>query len=300
MSRILLIGKDGQLGAELGPVLKPLGDVAKVGRSSVDLTVRQAIRTYEPQIIINAAAYTAVDKAESEPNLAEAINSIAPGVMAEEAQRSQATLIHVSTDYVFDGTKNTPYTETDPTNPLGVYGKTKLQGEQAVQSVCDRHFILRTAWVYGVGGTGNFVKTMLRVGAAREELRVVVDQVGAPTWTGDLAQAIAQLTTQIMEAPDRAALLSGVYHYTNSGAISWYDFAESIFDEAASLGFPLAVQRVVPITTAEYPTAAARPAYSVLSSRKIQSILGAPPPHWRRGLRVMLQAFHAQMLQSIS
>lgn len=304
MSRILLIGKDGQLGQELTSILRPMDEVAMVGRDTVDLTVpeqiRQAIRSYAPQVIINAAAYTAVDRAESEAELAEAINSIAPGVMAEEAQRSHATLIHVSTDYVFDGTKNMPYTETDATNPIGVYGQTKLKGEQAIQATCDRHLILRTAWVYGMGGKGNFVKTMLRVGAEREELRVVVDQVGTPTWTGDLAQAIATLATQILDDSTLAASWSGVYHYTNSGAISWYDFAESIFDEAAMLGFPLAVQRVIPITTAEYPTAATRPAYSVLSSRKIQSVLGSPPPYWRKGLRTMLKGLHAQMLQPVS
>lgn len=303
MSQILLIGKDGQLGHELESALNPFGDVAMVGRETVDLTapdqIRQAIRHYAPQVIINAAAYTAVDRAESEVELAEAINGVAPGVMAEEAQRSQATLIHVSTDYVFDGTQNTPYTETDATNPIGVYGQTKLKGEQAIQSACDRHFILRTAWVYGVGGKGNFVKTMLRVGAEREELRVVVDQVGSPTWTGDLAQAIAQLTAKVLHDPSSTESLSGIYHYSNSGAISWYDFAESIFDEAAAMGFPLAVQRVVPITTAEYPTPATRPAYSVLSNRKVQSVLGAPPPYWRKGLRSMLQALHAQMLQPV-
>lgn len=303
MSRILLIGKDGQLGYELDTVLQPLGDLVTVGRNTMDLTVpdqiRHAIRTYEPQVIVNAAAYTAVDKAEHEPELAEAINSVAPKVMAEEAQQLQATLIHVSTDYVFDGTQNTPYTETDPTNPMGVYGQTKLKGEQAIQAVCDRHFILRTAWVYGVGGKGNFVKTMLRLGAEREELRVVVDQVGTPTCTGDLAQAIAQLTDKVLN--DSAAdSLSGLYHYTNSGAISWYDFAESIFDEASTLGFPLTVQRVVPITTAEYPTAATRPAYSVLSTRKIQSILGDPPPYWRNGLRQVLKTLRTRMLQPIS
>lgn len=304
MSRILLIGKDGQLGWDLIEILQPIGELMAVGRDTVDLTapeqVRYAIRSYQPQVIINAAAYTAVDKAESEPDLAEMINAVTPGVMAEEAQRLQATLIHVSTDYVFDGAKNTPYTETDAINPIGVYGQTKLRGEQAVQAACDRHLILRTAWVYGVGGKGNFVKTMLRLGAEREELRVVMDQVGTPTWTGDLAQAIAQLTSKILNDSAVIESLSGIYHYTNSGAISWYDFAESIFDEASTLGFPLAVQRVVPITTAEYPTAATRPAYSVLSTRKIQSVLGSPPPYWRAGLRKMLKALYSKMLQPVS
>lgn len=303
MSRILLLGKDGQLGQELQNDLLHLGEFIAVGRDTVDLAapeqIRHAIRDFEPHVIVNAAAYTAVDKAESEPERANAINGIAPTVMAEEAQRLKATLIHISTDYVFDGAKNTPYLETDVPNPVGIYGQTKLHGEQGVQEACDRHFILRTAWVYGVGGRGNFVKTMLRFGAERQELRVVMDQVGTPTWTGDLSQAIAQLTTKVLADAIAADSLSGVYHYTNSGAISWYDFAEAIFDEAAAIGFPLAVERVIPITTAEYPTAAARPAYSVLSTRKIQSVLGEPPPYWRKGLRQMLKSLYAKTLQPV-
>lgn len=303
MSRILLLGKDGQLGHELYNDLSGLGELMAAGRDTVDLAapeqIRHAIRNFKPHVIVNSAAYTAVDKAESEPDRANAINGIAPTVMAEEAQRLKATLIHVSTDYVFDGAKNTPYLETDHPNPMGVYGQTKLKGEQGVQASCDRHFILRTAWVYGVGGKGNFVKTMLRIGAERQELRVVVDQVGTPTWTGDLSQAIAQLTRKVLRDPIAVDSLSGVYHYTNSGAISWYDFAEAIFDEAAAIGFPRAVERIVPITTAEYPTAAARPAYSVLSTRKIQSVLGDLPPYWRKGLRQMLKSLYAKTLQPV-
>jgi dTDP-4-dehydrorhamnose reductase len=295
MSRILLIGRDGQLGAELYPHLTPLGEVTRMGRDQVDLTVpdqlRQAIRQVTPQVIVNAAAYTAVDRAESEPDLAKAINATAPTVMAEEAQKLNATLIHVSTDYVFDGTQNRPYLETDAPHPMGVYGQSKLLGEQGIQAVDNRHIILRTAWVYGVGGKSNFVKTMLRLGATREDLRVVVDQVGSPTWTGDLARAIAHLTALTLEGASAFTKPAGLYHYANSGAISWYDFAVAIFEEAAALGFPLTVQRVVPISTAEYPTTTARPAYSVLSTKKIQDTLGEIPPHWRQSLRSMLKAW---------
>ena len=207
---------------------------------------------------------------------------MAPGILAEECEKLGATLIHISTDYVFDGTKSSPYLETDPTNPLGVYGRSKLIGEEAIRQGSERYFIIRTAWVYGNGGKGNFVKTMLRLGKDREELRVVYDQVGSPTWTGDLAAAIVQMIPQAQ--PEKF----GTYQYTNSGVCSWYDFAIAIFEEAKQLGFPLKVQRVVPITTPEYPTPAKRPAYSVLSPAKLSALLGNYPPHWRQGLRQML------------
>ncbi|MEA5518323.1 dTDP-4-dehydrorhamnose reductase [Limnoraphis robusta] len=286
MRQILLIGKDGQLGQELQPFLAPLGEVKSFGRESLDLANPEAIAKivadHKPDLIINAAAYTAVDKAESERELAIAINGTAPGILAKEAQQIGATLIHVSTDYVFDGTQSHPYLETDQTQPLGGYGQSKLAGEQAILKTEANAAIIRTAWVYGVGGKGNFVKTMLRLGAEREELRVVCDQVGSPTWTGDLAVAIAQLSEKINSET------TGIYHYTNSGVTSWYDFAVAIFEEAKHLGFPLKIQRVVPISTAEYPTPARRPAYSVLNTQKISAILGTYPPHWRQSLRKML------------
>jgi dTDP-4-dehydrorhamnose reductase len=289
--RILLIGKNGQLGHELLPVLTALGEVKAVGREALDLensdAIRQIIRDVCPTTIINAAAYTAVDRAESDLERAIAINGTAPTVMAEVAQELGSALIHVSTDYVFDGKKNTPYLEEDSTQPVNAYGQSKLLGEQGVQQVCDRHVILRTAWVYGKGGKGNFVKTMLRLGAEREELRVVVDQVGCPTWTGDLAQAIAQFAFQLR--PDSITPATGIYHYTNSGAISWYDFAVAIFEEATLLGLPLKIQRVIPIFSAEYPTPTARPAYSVLSGKKTSAFLSSPAPHWRQSLRQMLK-----------
>jgi len=292
MRRILLTGCTGQLGQELQRTLAPLGEVIGVDRSTVDLsqetTIRQRLVEVKPDVVVNAAAYTAVDKAETETELAQAINATAPKVMAEEAQQLGAALIHVSTDYVFDGGKNTPYTEDDVTNPLGVYGRTKLEGEEGIRQTCTNHLILRTAWVYGSFGKVNFVKTMLRLFAEREEVRVVADQVGSPTWAADLAQAIATLLSQPSQEPGQLSIPTGTYHYTNSGVASWYDFAVAIFEEAKPLGFPLKVQKIVPIATADYPTPAKRPAYSVLSGKKITAALGSHPPHWRQALRQML------------
>jgi dTDP-4-dehydrorhamnose reductase len=284
--KILLTGSGGQLAQELQPILLSLGEVIAVDRTRLDLSkpesICQVMAEIQPDLVVNSGAYTAVDKAESEPELAYAVNGIAPGIFAEECEKLAATLIHMSTDYVFDGSQGSPYLETDATNPLGTYGKSKLMGEEAIKKTGNRHIIIRTSWVYGNGGRGNFVKTMLRLGKEREEIRVVADQIGSPTWTGDLAAAIAQIIPQIKTE------IFGTYQYTNSGVCSWYDFAIAIFEEAAKLGFPLKVQRVVPITTAEYPTPAKRPAFSVLSSVKISAILGTYPPHWRQGLRQML------------
>ena len=290
MRRILVTGINGQLGQELQKTLAPIGEVIGVGRERLDLAqpdaIRQVINEVKPDVLINAAAYTAVDKAESEIELAEAINGIAPKIMAEECQKLRIPLIHVSTDYVFDGSQSQPYRETDTTKPINSYGKSKLSGEIAVQKACQNYIILRTAWVYGVGGKANFVKTMLRLGGEREEIRVVADQIGSPTCTADLAGAITQLIPQLK--PE----ISGIYNYTNSGVASWYDFAVAIFEEAKNLGRDLKIQRVIPITTAEYPTPASRPAYSVLSSGKISALLGNYPPHWRQGLRKMLAEFY--------
>ena len=283
---ILLIGSNGQLGKELQKILPSYGNLISVERPTVDLaqpdTLRNVIRSNQPQIIINAAAYTAVDKAESEPELASAINAIAPLIIAQESQNLGAFLIHISTDYVFDGNGCSPYQETDATNPLSIYGKTKLAGEEAIRQTCDHHLILRTAWVYGTFGKSNFVKTILRLGAERQEIRVVADQIGSPTWAQDIATVIAQMIPQL--TPE----VSGTYHYTNSGVASWYDFAVAIFEEAQQLNFPLKVENIVPITTAEYPTPARRPAYSVLACGKISTTIGTYPPHWRQRLRQML------------
>ncbi|MEG4997647.1 dTDP-4-dehydrorhamnose reductase [Microcoleus sp. B4-D4] len=284
--KILLAGGSGQLAQELQSILLSSGEVIAVDRTRVDLsqpeTIRQAMAEIQPNLVINSGAYTAVDKAESEPELAQTVNGIAPGIFAEECEKLGATLIHFSTDYVFDGSSGSAYLETDSTNPLGTYGKSKLAGEEAIRQAGNRHIIIRTAWVYGNGGKGNFVKTMLRLGKEREEIRVVADQIGSPTWTGDLAAATAQII------PNLGPETFGTYHYTNSGVCSWYDFAIAIFEEAEKLGFPLKIKRVIPITTAEYPTPAKRPAFSVLSTVKISALLGVHPPHWRQGLRQML------------
>lgn len=292
MKRILLTGIDGQLGKELQRLLAPIGEVIGVGRQAMDLaqpdSIRQVIREVKPDLIVNAAAYTAVDQAQTETELAQAINGVAPTIMAAELECTGGVLIHVSTDYVFDGHKNTPYLEDDTPNPLSVYGQSKLAGEAGIGQVSTRYMILRTAWVYGTYGKSNFVKTMLRLGAEREEIRVVADQVGSPTWTYDLASAISTLGEKVASDSTQLSSLTGLYHFTNSGMSSWYDFAVAIFEEAQQLGFPLKVQRVVPITTSDYPTPAQRPAYSVLSTSKISAVLGNHPPHWRRGLRQML------------
>ncbi|MBE9185927.1 dTDP-4-dehydrorhamnose reductase, partial [Microcoleus sp. LEGE 07076] len=279
--KILLAGGSGQLAQELQAILLSSGEVIAVDRTRVDLsqpeTIRQAMAEIQPDLVINSGAYTAVDKAESEPELARAVNGIAPGIFAEECEKLGASLIHFSTDYVFDGSSGSAYLETDSTNPLGTYGKSKLAGEEAIRQAGSRHIIIRTAWVYGNGGKGNFVKTMLRLGKEREEIRVVADQIGSPTWTGDLAAATSQIIPLL--GPETF----GTYQYTNSGVCSWYDFAIAIFEEAEKLGFPLKIKRVIPITTAEYPTPAKRPAFSVLSTVKISALLGTYPPHWRQG-----------------
>ncbi|MEG5043883.1 dTDP-4-dehydrorhamnose reductase [Microcoleus sp. B4-C1] len=284
--KILLAGGSGQLAQELQPILLSSGEVIVIDRTRLDLSqpesIRQAMAEIKPDLVINSGAYTAVDKAESEPELAYAVNAIAPGIFAEECEKQGASLIHFSTDYVFDGSHGSAYLETDSTNPLGTYGKSKLAGEAAILKSGNRHIIIRTAWVYGNGGKGNFVKTMLRLGKEREEIRVVADQIGSPTWTRDLGAATSQIIPLL--GPETF----GTYQYTNSGVCSWYDFAIAIFEEAAQLGFPLKVQRVIPITTAEYPTPAKRPAFSVLSTVKISALLGTYPPHWRQGLRQML------------
>ena len=288
MTRILVTGANGQLGAEILAQLTPIETITAIGttRDRLDLadpdSIRHAIVELEPDIILSSGAYTAVDRAESEPELAHAINAITPGLLAEATAQRGAKLIHLSTDYVFDGQKGSPYLETDPTGAIGVYGQTKLDGERAILAADPTAAIVRTAWVYGVGGTGNFVKTMLRLGKEREELRVVADQIGSPSWTGDIATAIVDLALNHSNA-------SGVFQFTNSGVASWYDFAVAIFEEAAALGFPLAVQRVIPITTADYPTPAKRPAYSVLAGGKLATLRGTIAPHWRDGLRSMLK-----------
>lgn len=284
MRSILLLGCEGQLGKELQILLAASHPkLIALSRNDLDLSntveLQKCLAEIKPAVIFNCAAYTAVDKAESEPDLAHKINAKVPEILAQFAAQNSAFLIHISTDYVFDGTQSSPDSETAVTNPLNVYGATKLAGEQAIQQETENHLILRTSWVYGNYGKGNFVKTMLRLGQEREEIRIVCDQIGSPTWTGDLATFIARLPQG----------LRGIYHYSNSGVASWYDFAIAIFEEARALGFPLKVQRVIPIPTSQYPTPAKRPSYSVLCCDKLIAQLEQHPPHWRESLRKMLQ-----------
>jgi dTDP-4-dehydrorhamnose reductase len=287
MKQILLIGSSGQVGRELQQTL-PSETLVSVARDALDLSqpdrIRQLILEIHPHVIINAAAYTAVDKAETEIELAYAINAIAPAIMAEAANHIGAALIHISTDYVFNGRKGTFYQEDDDPNPLNVYGASKLAGEENIRQGCDRHLILRTSWVYGVQGKSNFVKTMLRVGADRQEVRVVADQVGTPT----SARSIADVITQLIPSLETSEA-TGTYHFTQSGVASWYDFAVAIFEEARRLNFPLEVERVIPIATADYPTLAQRPLYSVLSTQKLSAWMATSFPHWRQELRQMLR-----------
>jgi dTDP-4-dehydrorhamnose reductase len=290
-SRILIFGRIGQVGWELRHKLACLGQVSSVEYPEVDFTnpdsIRSAVRAVEPAVIVNAAAYTAVDKAESELQLATAINATGPGVLAEEAKRLGGLLVHYSTDYVFDGSKRTPWFETDAPNPLNVYGRTKLAGDQAIQaSGCD-HLIFRTSWVYGARGN-NFLLTMLRLGKERSELRIVDDQIGSPTSSECIAQATSNVLAQVL-SPGGAGLQgrSGIYNLTSSGETSWFGFTKVILAEAAvRFGSPL--PNLVPILTADYPTPAKRPANSRLSCQRLEQTFGVTLPHWEHALSLVL------------
>ena len=275
--KILLLGKNGQVGWELQRTLAPLGNVIALDQEELDLVrvgdIRRTVQEIKPDIIVNAAAYTSVDKAESEPDLAMAINRDAPGVLAEEAKKLGALLVHYSTDYVFDGTKDTPYTEEDKPNPLNVYGKTKLAGEQAIQAVDGNHLIFRTSWVYGTRGQ-NFFLTMLRLAREREEIRVVDDQIGAPTWCRMIAESTALILAQGINREEGFSGYfeerKGIYHMTARGQTSWYGFAEKIFEAVPDPERKL--KRLVAVKTEEYPTVAQRPRRSVLSNIKLFQI----------------------------
>jgi dTDP-4-dehydrorhamnose reductase len=299
---ILLIGTNGQVGRELNSRLPRIAEVTPLDRQRLDLTqpeeIRRAIRALHPAFIVNAAAYTTVDKAESEESLARAINAEAPAVMAEEAKKIGASLIHFSTDYVFDGSKISPYVEDDPPNPQNVYGRTKLEGERAIQASGAAHLIFRTAWVYATEGR-NFLLTILRLATQREELRIVRDQIGAPTLSSEIAAATTNILAQVRDNERRSfslADLSGIYHMTAGGETSWYDFATSILEEAAASSaaspwfaaatssLPLIARRVIPIATKEYPTPARRPAYSVLSNARLNRTFSLQLPDWRKQL----------------
>ncbi|KMY86504.1 dTDP-4-dehydrorhamnose reductase [Candidatus Paraburkholderia calva] len=289
---ILLTGVSGQVGFELARSLQGLGNVVAVERGRLDLgdidQVRQVVRDVKPSWIVNPAAYTAVDRAESDVDDAMRANGEAPGLLAEEAKRLGALLVHYSTDYVFDGMKNGAYVEADATGPQNVYGKSKLAGEQAIAaSGCD-HLIFRTSWVYGARGR-NFLLTMLRLGAKRDEMSVVADQYGAPTWATTIATLTSGVLTQSAALHGDAArewrrARSGVYHLTASGATSWHGFAEAIFDMAGGDRKPV----VKPISMASYPTPAQRPGNSRMSNDKLATTFGLRAPDWREALRLCL------------
>jgi dTDP-4-dehydrorhamnose reductase len=286
--KILVTGKNGQLGWELARTLMTLGDITVVGRGQMDMSspdsVRGVVRAVRPDIIVNAAAYTAVDKAESEKDLAMEVNASAPGVLAEEAKKTGALLIHYSTDYVFDGGKTAgPYTEDDDVNPISQYGITKLEGERAVMASGARYLIFRSSWVYG-GRGHNFLLTMLRLARDRSEIKVVDDQTGSPTWCRAMAEATAQVTAMVTgrggAVYDGAR---GIYNMTCGGEVTWRGFASAILEKTDSTA------KAIPITTADYPTPARRPAYSVLSTQKLEKTFGVAMPHWERALDLCIE-----------
>jgi dTDP-4-dehydrorhamnose reductase len=297
--KILLIGRNGQVGAELDASLPQLGQVVSLDRQQLDLTdpaqIRRTVEKVRPSIIVNAAAYTAVDQAESDGLAARAINADAPATIAQEAKRVGAGVVHYSTDYVFDGLKTFPYTEDDRPDPTSVYGKTKLAGEEAIREAGVPHLIFRTSWVYGTRGR-NFLLSILRLASQREQLRIVNDQIGAPTWCREIARA----TTLILKSQSRGGMegpwseeVSGTYHMTAAGVTTWFGFAQAILEEtspglqwmdSATNGKPLICRSIQPITTKEYPTPATRPAYSVLSNSRLAQTFGVQLPDWRAQL----------------
>ena len=294
--KILVTGINGQVGHELARRLQHLGHVIALDRNQMDLTnadqMRQVIRRERPQLIVNPAAYTAVDQAEAEPELAMRINAEAPAILAEEARKCGAAMIHYSTDYVFDGSKEGPYVETDPTNPINVYGRSKLAGEQAIAASGVAHVILRTSWVYGTRGK-NFLKTMQRLAAERNELRIVADQYGAPTWCRTIADGTAQVIQRLCAAgaadagsivPPRWEQLGGIYHMTAQGQTSWHGFASEIVARGPRAGAVV----VTPIAAAAYPVPAARPQNSVMSCARFEQQFGKLPT-WDSALAECLQ-----------
>jgi len=287
--KILLTGRNGQLGWELARTLAPLGEVVAFDRRGLDLSVPDqivsAVRSVRPDVLVNAAAYTAVDRAESEPETAHAINAVAVAILAEEAKRARALFIHFSTDYVFDGTKDTPYVEEDHPNPLNAYGRSKLAGERAIRSVNGPHLILRTSWVYAARGK-NFLMTMRRLLREKDELRVVSDQIGAPTSAEALAQATAELLRR--HSADALGDSRGIYHATASGFASWHGFATEI----ARLERPDSPVRIAPIASSEYPSPARRPKNSRLSNEKLIQRFGIMMPRWE----ACLEACHGALV----
>ncbi len=291
--KILLLGKNGQVGWELQRSLAPLGELVALDRHSTDHCgdlsnlegIRATVRQVRPDLIVNAAAYTAVDKAESDVSTAHTVNAEAPGVLAEAAQTAGAWLVHYSTDYVFDGSGSKPWREDDPTGPLNVYGRSKLQGEKRIIAMCKKHLILRTSWVYAARG-GNFAKTMLRLARERDRLSVVNDQFGAPTG----ADLLADVTAHMALAARHGGSAAGVYHVAAAGETSWHGYARYVVEHATKSGMPLltSLSAVDPVSTAAFPTPAVRPGNSRLNTAKLRESFGLTLPKWQQGVARML------------
>ncbi|MEO7241643.1 MAG: dTDP-4-dehydrorhamnose reductase [Variovorax sp.] len=295
--RLLLIGKSGQVGWELQRALAPLGELIAVDSRSTDFCgdlaqperLAETVDALAPQVIVNAAAHTAVDKAESEPELAHLLNGNAPGALAAAAARVGALLVHYSTDYVFDGSGEQPWREDDATGPLSVYGRTKLEGEQAIARQCDKHLIFRTSWVYGMRG-GNFAKTMLRLAKERDRLTVIDDQFGAPTGAELIADVTAHAIAQTLRDPAKA----GLYHLAAAGVTTWHAYAQFVLREAQAAGASLMAgpDAVHPVPTSAFPTAAKRPGNSRLSTHRLRATFGLAMPAWDQGVMRLMREMH--------
>ena len=285
MAKFLITGAKGQVGYCLTHQLQGKHEILAVDRDELDITeqsaVKNVVENFRPDVIINAAAHTAVDRAETEVELSESINVKGPQYLAEAAKSIDAAILHISTDYVFDGQREGKYKETDATDPQGIYGKTKLEGEQAVAKANDKFIVLRTAWVFGEHGN-NFVKTMLRLAKTRDTLGVVADQIGGPTYAGDIAASLIQIAEKVIAGE---TVEYGIYHFTGEPYVSWCDFAKAIFDEAVSQNVLEKAPIVNAITTADYPTLAKRPANSCLDLTKIQQVFGIQSSNWQKALK---------------
>ncbi|WP_348688812.1 dTDP-4-dehydrorhamnose reductase [Acidovorax soli] len=291
--KILLLGKNGQVGWELQRSLAPLGELVALDRHSTDFCgdlsnlqgLAETVRAVRPDVIVNAAAHTAVDKAESEPDLARTLNATAPGVLAQEAHQLGAWLVHYSTDYVFDGSGSQPWKETDAPAPLNIYGQTKLEGEQLIAKHCPKHLIFRTSWVYAARG-GNFAKTMLRLGSERERLTVIDDQWGAPTGADLIADITAHAIRHLGQHPQDA----GLYHLVAGGETNWHQYAKYVLAQAqqAQAATNIKATEVAPVPTSAFPTPARRPHNSRLDTAPLQATFGLTLPHWQQGVARML------------
>jgi dTDP-4-dehydrorhamnose reductase len=297
--KILLFGKGGQVGWELQRSLAPLGELVALDFDSTDYCgdftnlagLAETVRTIKPDVIVNSGAHTAVDKAESEPDLVRTLNALAPGVLAKEAAAIGAWLVHYSTDYVFDGSGSVPWLETDTPAPLNVYGRTKLEGEQLIQASGCKHLIFRTSWVYGARG-GNFAKTMLRLSQEREVLKVINDQIGAPTGAELLADVTAHAIRQA-GMQKGGAVPSGIYHLVAEGEVSWFDYASHVvaFAKKSSVAAKIRANSIEPVPTTAFPTAAQRPLNSRLNTAKLQATFGVRLPNWKQGVERMLTEY---------